>query len=110
MARDAYKSEKRRKELERQKKLAEKREKRLHREERSEAEVLADLFGMPYQADGAEAGKVQGADPEGADAAASSPAEPSAEPKGSSDPESADAASPEPSGKPEDPSDPSNPA
>ena len=58
MARDVYKSEKRRKELERQKKQAEKREKRLKKnEERTEAEVLADLFGVPYQAETAEAGE-----------------------------------------------------
>jgi hypothetical protein len=53
MARDAYKSEKRRKELERQKKQAEKREKRLKKNEgRTEAEVLADLFGVPYESSG----------------------------------------------------------
>jgi len=64
MARDAYKSEKRRKELERQKKQAEKREKRLKKNEgRTEAEVLADLFGVPYQAETAEAGEADGASP-----------------------------------------------
>jgi hypothetical protein len=67
MARDAYKSEKRRKELERQKKQAEKREKRLKKnEERSEAEVLADLFGMPYEAK-AEAGQAGGENSEAAE-------------------------------------------
>ena len=64
MARDAYKSEKRRKELERQKKQAEKREKRLKKnEERTEAEVLADLFGVPYQAETAEAAGTEVAEP-----------------------------------------------
>ena len=85
MARDAYKSEKRRKELERQKKQAEKREKRLHKnEERSEAEVLADLFGVPYQAEAGEA--PEGASPEATDTAGPGPEEPSGQPKDSSDP------------------------
>jgi hypothetical protein len=83
MARDAYKSEKRRKELERQKKLAEKREKRLHREERSEAEVLADLFGVPYQAPGEPAG---GASPEAASGVAPGPGEAAAKPEDPSEP------------------------
>ena len=99
MARDAYKSEKRRKELERQKKQAEKREKRLHREERSEAEVLADLFGVPYQGSVEPGEAPEGASPEVADAAKS--------------PEVADAATPgpgEPSGEPEGPSDPKDSA
>ncbi len=87
MARDAYKSEKRRKELERQKKQAEKREKRLHKEERSEAEVLADLFGVPYQDAGAQPGEAaDGASPETTDAAGSGPGEPSGKPEDSSDP------------------------
>jgi hypothetical protein len=92
MARDAYKSEKRRKELERQKKQAEKREKRLHREERSEAEVLADLFGMPYQAAGDQPGEAAGSEAaegqstDSADAAGgTAPGEPSAKPEDPSD-------------------------
>jgi hypothetical protein len=88
MARDAYKSEKRRKELERQKKLAEKREKRLHREERSEAEVLADLFGVPYQAAGAQPGEAaEGVSPEAAGEATSAPGEAAAKPEDTSAPE-----------------------
>jgi hypothetical protein len=84
MARDAYKSEKRRKELERQKKQAEKREKRLKKnEERSEAEVLADLFGVPYQSATGEGAEAGGAEP----SSASSPTGPDVkEPGGEAQP------------------------
>jgi hypothetical protein len=77
MARDVYKSEKRRKELERQKKQAEKREKRLKRnEERSEAEVLADLFGMPNSGDAAEAGNPEAGEGPVAEGPAEEPSNP----------------------------------
>jgi hypothetical protein len=86
MARDAYKSEKRRKELERQKKQAEKREKRLKKnEERTEAEVLADLFGVPYESSGEAAEGAEGAEGT-SDAAAGGPTEPAGEPEGSANP------------------------
>ena len=90
MARDAYKSEKRRKELERQKKQAEKREKRLKKNEgRTEAEVLADLFGVPYEGAGeAEAAETTGeateaTGPEAGDARGPGTGEPS---RGPTDP------------------------
>ncbi len=49
--------------------------------------VLADLFGVPYQDAGAEAGEaVEGASPETTVAAGSDPGEPSGKPEDSSDP------------------------
>jgi len=77
MARDAYKSEKRRKELERQKKQAEKRDKRLKKnEERTEAEVLADLFGVPYSGDSEAGGAADSVNPEQSDAEGTASGEP----------------------------------
>ena len=88
MARDAYKSEKRRKELERQKKQAEKREKRLKKnEERTEAEVLADLFGVPYEAQAGEAsGEAGGEDSEAAEGSGAGES-PTREPPDPADPQ-----------------------